>query len=53
MSTDYVNKQYSLEISEHCCGRDVEYCIIQVSEDNKSAVCIQTNYVGDTKEDNS
>ena len=34
MGTDYVNKQYSLEISEHCCGRDVEYCIIQVSEDN-------------------
>ena len=34
MGTDYVNKQYSLEISEHCWGRDVEYCIIQVSEDN-------------------
>lgn len=48
--TDYENKQYIFTVSNPKHAR-IEYGVIQVSEDEKSAFCSKINHVDDTKED--
>lgn len=50
ITTDYENKQYIFTVSNPKHAR-IEYGVIQVSEDEKSAFCSKINHVDDTKED--
>ena len=50
ITIDYVNKQYIFTVSNPKHAR-IEYGVIQVSEDEKSAFCSKINHVDDTKED--